>query len=145
MKAKAKYQEIPLAVLDPNPWNPRTRFEGPAFEELVASITSKGVIQPIFARPKKDGRFEIVAGERRFWAACSSAESNGGIGDATIPAMVRSLTDGEVFDITLIKNLQRDLRLFSGEAEKGLQRRQDSRRRPAPGQGRRTHTMVNGS
>lgn len=109
MKTEASvFQEIPLAKIKPNPLNPRRRgFEGQAFDELVASIESKGVLQPVLVRPKGKG-FELVAGERRFRACCAIAEANGGMKAARIPAMVRQLDDDAAFDVLMIENLQRE-------------------------------------
>jgi ParB/RepB/Spo0J family partition protein len=81
------YQEIELSRIKPNPSNPRKHFDGPKFDELVDSIRIKGILQPIVIRPK-DEIFEIVAGERRWKAACKIAEENGGLQDQKIPAMV---------------------------------------------------------
>jgi len=106
------YQEIELASIAPNPLNPRKTFEGPKFDELVASIREKGVLQPIVVRPLdgiggEENTYEIVAGERRWRAAMKLAEENGG-GEARIPAMVRALTDDETFEVMTIENLQRE-------------------------------------
>jgi ParB family chromosome partitioning protein len=97
------YREIPLAELAGNPRNPRKRFTGPKFDELLASIKEKGVIEPIIVRPKKlkNTSFEIVAGERRYHAANLA-------GLETIPAVVRDLNDEQAFDFMLIENLQRE-------------------------------------
>ncbi len=97
------FLEIPLGELSGNPRNPRKRFTGPRFDELVASIKEKGVIEPIIVRPKKgDGKsYEVVAGERRHRASEVA-------GLRTIPAIVRELTDEEAFDFMLIENLQRE-------------------------------------
>ncbi|MBN2061695.1 MAG: ParB/RepB/Spo0J family partition protein [Deltaproteobacteria bacterium] len=101
------YQEIELTRITPNPHNPRERFEGVKFDELVKSIKEKGVIQPIVVRPTGEC-FELVAGERRFTALKKVSESNGGIENHKIPAIVRELTDDEAFDLMTIENLQRE-------------------------------------
>jgi ParB family chromosome partitioning protein len=107
-KEVGTFQEIPLSRIRPNPLNPRRRgFEGQAFEELKASIAAKGVLQPVLIRPKGKG-FELVAGERRFRACLAIAESNGGVKNTTIPAMVRTLDDEAAFDVLMIENLQRE-------------------------------------
>lgn len=102
MKDK-EYLEIPLAELSDNPKNPRKRFAGTKFDELVASVKEKGVIEPIIVRPKKlkNTSYEIVAGERRYHASELA-------GLKTIPAIVRELTDDQAFDFMLIENLQRE-------------------------------------
>jgi PRTRC genetic system ParB family protein len=107
-KETSVFQEIPLTKIKPNPLNPRRRgFDGQAFDELVASIVSKGVLQPVLVRPKGKS-FELVAGERRLKACCAIAEKNGGMKSATIPAMVRDLDDEAAFDVMMIENLQRE-------------------------------------
>lgn len=101
------FQEVGLDKLTPNPSNPRKRFSGVKFDELVNSVREKGVLEPILVRPKDKG-FEIVAGERRFRALSRVAEGNGGLASHSIPAMVRPLSDDDAFDIMCIENLQRE-------------------------------------
>lgn len=102
------YQEIPLARLSPSPHNPRKTFSGAKFDELVASVREKGVIEPILVRPLGRKQFEIVAGERRFRALGRVASENGGIEKHAIPAMVRDLDDEAAFDLMTIENLIRE-------------------------------------
>jgi ParB family transcriptional regulator, chromosome partitioning protein len=99
------YQEIELKEITPNPRNTRTRFEGQKFDDLVESIRQKGVIEPIIVRPLKKG-YELVAGERRFRACLKVHEANGR--GATIPALVRKLSDDEAVEFMTIENLQRE-------------------------------------
>jgi ParB family chromosome partitioning protein len=99
------YEEIPLNKITPNPHNTRTRFEGTKFDELVQSIAKRGVIEPIIVR-KVDAGYEIVAGERRFRASLQVHHGNGH--GATIPALVRDLTDEEAIEFMTIENLQRE-------------------------------------
>ncbi len=94
------FQEIELGKLKPNPMNPRKGFDQTKMEDLVASVQKQGIIQPIVVRPQNGG-YEIVAGERRFKAAFKCNLQ-------TIPAIVRELSDQEVFDIMTIENLQRE-------------------------------------
>lgn len=108
----SKYQEILLSKIFPNPRNPRKNFEGPSFNELVESIRSKGVIEPIIVRPVSNGKtdifsdnYEVVAGERRFRASCLI---NKDLDQAKIPAVIRELSDDEAFDFMIIENLQRE-------------------------------------
>ncbi|HDR27963.1 ParB/RepB/Spo0J family partition protein, partial [Rhodovulum sp.] len=70
-------QIVTLDLLEPNPDQPRRQFSDEALQELAASIREKGVIQPLIVRPSKrtEGRFEIVAGERR-WRACQMAQTH---------------------------------------------------------------------
>ena len=97
-----QFQEINLEKIAPSPLNPRKHFDGPKFDELVASVREKGVIEPVIIRPSgKKIPYELVAGERRFRAA----------GDCklpTIPAIIRELTDDEAYDFMLIENLHRE-------------------------------------
>lgn len=97
----AVHQIIPIALLDPSPTNPRKTFDKVTLAELGESVKDKGILQPIIARPKPVGRFEIVAGERR-WRAAGIAKL------ADIPAMVRDYTDKEVAEIQTIENVQRE-------------------------------------
>lgn len=106
---KQEYQEIALSRIRPNSWNPRKNFAGEKFDELVKSISEVGVIEPILIRPMADTKdYEIVFGERRWRAACTAAEQNGGIDQNTIPSLIRELTDDDAFDLTTIENLQRE-------------------------------------
>jgi len=104
------YREIVLSDITPSPFNPRKKFEGLKFDELVASIEQKGVIEPIIVRPVqgKQTPYELVAGERRWRASCSIASKNGGLEHATIPSLVKELNDDDAFDILTIENLQRE-------------------------------------
>ena len=103
-----QFAQVPLTDITPNPLNPRRRFDGPEFDELVASIRAKGVIQPILVRPfEGPTTYEIVAGERRYRASLQIATENGGPDAAVIPAMIRVLSDDDAFEIMTIENLQR--------------------------------------
>jgi ParB family chromosome partitioning protein len=102
------YQEIELKKLKANPWNPRKNFEGPKFEDLVNSIKTKGVLEPILVRPLKKDKFEIVAGERRWRASMAIAESNGGLNGQKIPAVIQEMDDDTALEIMTIENLQRE-------------------------------------
>ena len=93
-------QHIPLAKIVRNPSQPRTQFDPSAIQELAASIRERGVLQPVLLRPAGDG-YQLVAGERRFLAAREA-------GFASIPAIIRPLTDRESLLIALIENIQRE-------------------------------------
>lgn len=113
MKNKKTYQEVDLAAIQTNPLNPRKSYAGPKYEELTASIRKVGVIEPILLRPLTDdsGKYEIVAGERRYRAACQIAKDKAGIGDeeqGTIPAVIQNMTDDDAFELMTIENLQRE-------------------------------------
>lgn len=94
-------KSLAIASIDPLPGNPRKHFDDASLEELAASIASRGVIQPIIVRPKGKGRYELVAGERR-WRAAQKARLH------DMPALVRDLSDREVMALALIENLQRE-------------------------------------
>lgn len=92
-----------LAVADivPHPAQPRRRFEEAALSELAASIAARGVIQPVIVTPHGSGKWQLVAGERR-WRAAQRAQLH------EIPAIIRELSDREVTALALIENLQRE-------------------------------------
>jgi ParB family chromosome partitioning protein len=93
-------REIPIDQIERNPFQTRTRFDEHQLQELAASIAAMGVVQPILVRPLPDGRFQLIAGERR-WLASQQA------GKATIPAMVRPVSDEQAMEMTIVENLQR--------------------------------------
>jgi ParB family transcriptional regulator, chromosome partitioning protein len=94
-------KEIPIESIQPNPQQPRTHFDESALQSLADSIRANGLLQPVIVRPSADGRYELVAGERR-WRAARLA------GLARIPATVRSLSDQDSLAIALLENLQRE-------------------------------------
>jgi len=91
---------IPVSLIDPNPFQPRTHFAPEELGELAQSIRAKGVIQPVLLRRSGD-RYQLVAGERR-WRAAQLA----GVDD--LPAIVRDLDDREAIELALTENLLRD-------------------------------------
>jgi ParB family chromosome partitioning protein len=93
-------RHLPVELLQPNPHNPRKHFDTTELEDLARSIREKGLLQPLVVRPKADGHYEIVAGERR-WRAAQQA----GLHD--LPAVIRELSDQETLEIALIENVQR--------------------------------------
>lgn len=93
-------QELDIDLLVPNPRQPRTYIEDSKLDELAQSIRSNGVIQPILVR-RVDGRYEIVAGERR-WRAAQRA------GLLKVPVVVRDIDDDHVLQVALIENIQRE-------------------------------------
>jgi ParB family chromosome partitioning protein len=95
-----KPKEIPLEQLDRNPFQTRSRMNEEQLEELAASISANGVVQPILVRPIANGRFQLIAGERR-WRASQLA------GKTTIPAILRQVSDEQAMEITIVENLQR--------------------------------------
>jgi ParB family chromosome partitioning protein len=100
-QAVASAQEIPVDSIDPNPYQTRRRINEAALEELADSIRASGVVQPVVLRPAANGRFQLVAGERR-WHASKRA------GKTTIPAVVRQISNEQAMEITIIENLQRE-------------------------------------
>lgn len=92
---------LPVADIVPDPQQPRRHFDDAALEELAASISRRGVIQPVIVRPIASGRYQLVAGERR-WRAAQKAQLH------EIPALVRKLDDRDVMALALIENLQRE-------------------------------------
>lgn len=92
---------LPVEVLRPNRWQPRTRFAEEDLESLAESIRAQGLVQPLIVTPEADGSFSIVAGERR-WRAARRA------GLAEVPVLVRpSLDDRARLELALVENLQR--------------------------------------
>ena len=96
-------REIPIELVHANPAQPRRHFAEAELAELELSIRDKGVLQPILVRPspRTPGAYEIVAGERR-WRAGQRA------GLASIPALVRNLSDDRAFEIAIVENVQRE-------------------------------------
>ncbi len=92
---------LSIASISPLPGQPRRHFDEAALGELAASIAARGVIQPIIVRPRGEGRYQLVAGERR-WRAAQKARLH------EIPALVRDLDDREVMALALIENIQRE-------------------------------------
>jgi len=92
--------EIPLELIDRNPFQTRTNFDEEKLAELANSIRATGVVQPILVRPGKDGRYTLITGERR-WLASQKA------GLTTIPAVVREVTNVQAMEMTIVENLQR--------------------------------------
>ena len=92
---------IKLSSIDISPYQPRDKFEEEKLEELAQSIKSLGLIQPITVRPVENGRYQLIAGERRY-RACKLA------GLTEIPAYVRTVGDMEALQMTLVENIQRE-------------------------------------
>jgi ParB family chromosome partitioning protein len=93
-------REIPVADIERSPYQTRTRFDESLLAELAASIAATGVVQPVLVRPQPNGRFQLIAGERR-WLASKMA------GKETIPAILRPVSDEQAMEITIVENLQR--------------------------------------
>jgi ParB family transcriptional regulator, chromosome partitioning protein len=93
-------QQIDIDLIDPSPYQPRTRFREEALEELARSIKASGIIQPLVVRPVA-GRFQLIAGERR-WRAAQRA------GLTKVSAIVRQVSDELALEMTLVENIQRE-------------------------------------
>ena len=94
-------RDVAVGDLSPGKYQPRTRMDQAALEGLAQSIQSRGIVQPILVRELKTGKFEIVAGERR-WRAAQIA------GLASVPVLVRDIPDEQALGIGLIENIQRE-------------------------------------
>jgi ParB family transcriptional regulator, chromosome partitioning protein len=92
--------ELALDLIDRNPFQTRSQFDDAALEELATSIAATGVVQPVLVRPVGDGRYQLIAGERRLMASRK-------VGKETIPAVVKPASDEQAMEITIVENLQR--------------------------------------
>ena len=93
-------QQVDIDLIEPSPYQPRTRFREEALEELARSIKASGIIQPLVVRPI-GGRFQLIAGERR-WRAAQRA------GLTKVSAIVRQVSDELALEMTLVENIQRE-------------------------------------
>ena len=93
-------RHVPIELLQANPNNPRKHFNEDELNALTASLKERGLLQPLVVRPRAGGKFEIVAGERR-WRASQKA------GLHELPVLIRELDDKETLEIALIENVQR--------------------------------------
>jgi ParB family chromosome partitioning protein len=100
-KSQDELAQLPVDAVRPGKYQPRTRMDEASLAELAESIRSRGVIQPIVVRPVEEGRYEILAGERR-WRAARLA----GLGQ--VPALIREVPDEVALGIGLIENIQRE-------------------------------------
>jgi ParB/RepB/Spo0J family partition protein len=94
-------RQLPIGRISSNPNQPRQRFDEEALQDLAASIREHGILQPVLVRPRADGHFQLVAGERR-WRAARIA----GLED--VPAIVENIDDEAALEISIIENLQRE-------------------------------------
>lgn len=93
-------RDLPVELISPSPRQPRRHFDGDALLRLAESVRERGVLQPVLVRPR-EGRFELIAGERR-WRAAQLAHL------PTIPALVRERADAEALEVALIENMARE-------------------------------------
>ncbi len=108
---------FPVEKMQPGEYQPRTNMDQASLEELAASISSQGIIQPILVRPVSDGKYEIIAGERR-WRAAQIAQLH------EVPVLVRNIPDEATLAVALIENIQRE-NLNPVEEAVGLKRLMD--------------------
>ena len=100
-QGSSNLNEIALDQISPNPNQPRREFDEEAMQELANSIREIGIIQPVTLRQMEDGKYQIIAGERR-WRAAQMA------GLETIPAYIRTVKDETVMEMALVENIQRE-------------------------------------
>ena len=99
---QARLGEVPVEQIDANPGQPRRRFDKAALDRLAASLRERGVLQPVLVRPSDNGRYELIAGERR-WRAARLA------GLTRLPVFIRADTaDQDAFELALIENAARE-------------------------------------
>ena len=96
----ARIEEIDLSSIETNPFQPRTEFDQEQLEELADSIKLHGLVQPITVRSLRDGKFQLISGERRFRASKIAQLTS-------IPAYIRLANDQEMLEFALIENIQR--------------------------------------
>jgi ParB family chromosome partitioning protein len=100
-QGSSNLNEIEISNIEPNPNQPRREFDQEALQELANSISEVGIIQPITLRQMENGKYQIIAGERR-WRASQLA------GLTTIPAYIRTVEDEGVMEMALVENIQRE-------------------------------------
>lgn len=100
LTADDRVEKLPVEKLEPNPHQPRHHFDETALKELADSIKRHGVIQPLVVTPEKNGKYTLVAGERR-WRASQLA------GLKTVPAIIRDRAEIEQLEVAIIENVQR--------------------------------------
>lgn len=100
-KGSSSINEIELSKIQPNPDQPRREFDKEALEDLSASITAIGIIQPVTLRKMEDDSYQIIAGERRYRAALMA-------GLSSVPAYIKTAKDDLVMEMALIENIQRE-------------------------------------
>jgi ParB family chromosome partitioning protein len=92
---------VPICDIETNPFQPRKEFDSTALEELAQSIREQGVITPITVRRMPDGKYQLIAGERRYRASQMA-------GLTELPAYIRIATDGQMMEMALVENIQRE-------------------------------------
>jgi ParB family chromosome partitioning protein len=100
LTADDRVEKIPVGQLQASPYQPRRHFDEAALQELAESIKRHGVVQPLVVTPVKDGKYTLIAGERR-WRAATIAKLD------TVPAIIRDRAELEQLELALIENVQR--------------------------------------
>jgi ParB family chromosome partitioning protein len=100
-EATGALKDLAIGSIEPNPYQPRREFAPEAIDELASSIAASGLLQPVIVRTKSPGRFQLIAGERRFRAIQK-------LGWPKVPAVLKEVDDRALLTFALIENLQRD-------------------------------------
>ncbi len=100
-RPSASINEIEISKIEANPWQPRSHFDEEKLEELAASIKGVGIVQPLTLRKMANGKYQIIAGERRFRASQIA-------GLRSVPAYIRDADDDTMLEIALVENIQRE-------------------------------------
>jgi len=96
-----QYRDVPVELIRANPGQPRKSFDADALDRLAQSVAESGVVQPLVVQPLSDGRYELIAGERR-WRAAQKA------GLATVPAILRTEEEAHRLQMALVENMARE-------------------------------------
>ena len=108
--SEVKVVKVPIDTIVPNPYQPRKNFDDAALEDLSASIAQYGVLQPLLVSPAENGRYMLIAGERRLRASKMAKL-------AEVPVIISEYTSQQIAEIALIENLQREDLHYLEEAE----------------------------
>ena len=108
--SEVKVVKVPIDTIFPNPYQPRKSFDDAALEDLSASIAQYGVLQPLLVSPAEDGRYMLIAGERRLRASKMAKLTE-------VPVIISEYTSQQIAEIALIENLQREDLHYLEEAE----------------------------
>lgn len=100
-RVEGSLAELPVDAIEPNPFQPRRAFDDGALAELVDSMRTNGLLQPVVVRPSENQHYQLIAGERR-WRAAQQ------LGWRRLPAIVREVDDRTLLTLALVENLQRD-------------------------------------
>lgn len=101
MRREDAIMRLSLDQIEENPYQTRVQFDEQALNELAESVRANGIVQPVVVRPSSNGRFVLILGERR----CRAAKL---AGEATVPAIVRQVSNEQAAEMTIVENLQRE-------------------------------------